>query len=251
VVDNGSMPPRIFHSGPLAEAAQAELTGPAAAHLGKVLRLRANDELVLFNGDGLDYQARIISVGRHDVTVSIQGSQAVRTESPIAVTLLQGICRNHRMDLLIQKSTELGVQRIQPVLCERSVVKIDADRAEKKLSHWRGVAISACEQCGRARIPEIEPPRSIEEAINALDASAARLMLDPNGTDSMADAIDSSRTLAMIIGPEGGLTEPERQQVSAAGFRRVRLGPRTLRTETAPIAALGIIQYLAGDLSGT
>jgi 16S rRNA (uracil1498-N3)-methyltransferase len=242
--------PRIFHSGPLGEGVEVRLTGGAAAHLGKVLRLRENDELVVFNGDGLDHMARILLVSRHDVTVEVGAGRETQTESPISVMLLQGICRNQRMDLLIQKSTELGIRSIQPLICERSVAKMDRNRADRKVEHWRGVAISACEQCGRARIPAVEPPVRLAEVFEALDAATAKLMLDPEGSDTVAEAVGSSHSVALLVGPEGGLTRAERELATAAGFRRVRLGPRTLRTETAPIVALSIIQYLSGDLAG-
>jgi 16S rRNA (uracil1498-N3)-methyltransferase len=242
------MSPRIFHSAPLGEGTEVTVTGGAAAHLGKVLRLRQGDELILFNGDGLDHSAQIISISRGDVVVVIGTNHAPRNESPVDVTLLQGICRNHRMDMLIQKSTELGVHAIQPLVCERSVVKIEDQRIQKKVTHWQGVAISACEQCGRSRIPDIVEPQSLMTALGRLDAKTTRLMLDPDGDDSMESAIGAPGPIVLLIGPEGGLTDAETAAAADAGFRRVRLGPRILRTETAPVAALSIIQYLKGDL---
>ena len=244
------MYPRIFYSGPLNEGAEVTLTGGAAAHLGRVLRLRESDNLILFNGEGLDHIARIISISRDNVAVVIMASRATQTESPATVTLLQGICRNHRMDMLIQKSTELGVNAIRPVICERSVVKISNDRAIKRIDHWQGIVISACEQSGRSQIPDVAGPESLAVALDRLDKKTARLMLDPEGADTLESAIGSAKSITLLIGPEGGLTNTERESAINAGFRSARLGPRILRTETAPIAALSIIQYLKGDLAG-
>ena len=244
------MYPRIFHSAPLKEGIEVTVSGSAATHLGKVLRLRERDNVILFNGEGLDHMARIISISRTGVTVVILASQQTQTESPITVTLMQGICQNHRMDMLIRKSTELGVNGIRPIICERSVVKVDQDRATKKIDHWRAIVISACEQCGRSRLPDIAGPESLAPALHRLDGNTARLMLDPEGTDTLESAIGSAESIALLIGPEGGLTDAERDSATNAGFRSTRLGPRILRTETAPIAALSIIQYLNGDLAG-
>jgi len=247
--NNGRMPPRIFHSAPLASGIEIALTGGAATHLGKVLRLRKNDAVILFNGDGLDYTARIISVTRHEIVVSVAASADPETESPINVSLLQGICRNQRMDLLIQKSTELGVQRIRPIIAERSVTRLTDERIEKKRVHWQNVAISACEQSGRARVPDINRPEPLFTACKQLPEAAALLVLDPAGDDIPETSIRSAPSIALLVGPEGGLTDTEREAASSAGFRRIRLGPRILRTETAPLAALSILQYLSGDFS--
>ena len=247
--DNVAMYPRIFHSAPLSEGAEIRLTGNSAAHLGKVLRLRERDAVILFNGEGLDHMARIISIDRHDVAIVVGKSHDPCTESPLAVTLLQGICRGQRMDILIQKSTELGVREIQPIHCERSVAKIAGSRVQKKIDHWRSVAISACEQCGRSRIPVIGLPDNLANALDHLDAKTARLILDPAGSEDLQTAIGSHESVALLVGPEGGLTAKESELAIEAGFKRVRLGPRILRTETAPIAAMSIIQYLSGDLT--
>lgn len=151
--------------------------------------------------------------------------------------------------MLIQKSTELGVSSIRPIICERSVVRIDDERVTKKIDHWQGIVTSACEQCGRSQIPELAGPVNLTTAMDRLDKKAARLMLDPDGTDTLESGIGSANSIALLIGPEGGLTETERELAIHAGFRSIRLGPRILRTETAPIAALSIIQYLKGDLA--
>jgi len=247
--NNAFMLPRIFHSAPLADGTKIVLTGGAATHLGKVLRLRENDAVILFNGKGLDHSARIISVTRQEVVVLVAASTDPGTESPINVSLLQGICRNPRMDLLIQKSTELGVQSIRPIITERSVIRLTDERAGRRRIHWQQVAISACEQCGRARVPDISQPELLSTICEQLPKTATLLVLDPAGEDIPESAIRSAHSITLLVGPEGGLTDTERETASNAGFARIRLGPRILRTETAPLAALSILQYLSGDFS--
>lgn len=244
------MKPRIFSHNPLAPGSEAELTGAAATHLGKVLRLREGEPIVLFDGSGLEYDSQVRSITRHRVVVAVGDGHDPGTESTLEVTLLQGICRSQRMDMLIQKATELGVGSIRPVSCKRSVVRLDGDRGLRKIEHWRQVAISACEQSGRVRIPKISRPGNMVATMEALaDIAGARLLLDPLADGSLGTPLDSARRIMLLIGPEGGLADTERDAAVAAGFRPVRLGPRTLRTETAPLAALSILQYLAGDLS--
>jgi 16S rRNA (uracil1498-N3)-methyltransferase len=245
------MAPRIYHPEMLATGTSVTLTSDAATHVGKSLRLVDNDELHLFNGDGFNYRGRISRSGRNKITVAIDDCVPSTTESPLPVTLLQGICRNPRMDVLIQKSTELGVHRIVPVSCHRSVARIDAARAARKIEHWKKTAISACEQCGRARIPAIETPCSPAAAFEQYTpADASKLLLDPAGRHEIKTGLRPNRPVALFIGPEGGLTDEEIAAATDAGFKPVRLGPRILRTETAPITALSIIQFLAGDLNG-
>jgi 16S rRNA (uracil1498-N3)-methyltransferase len=246
--DNIRMLPRIYHAGALNEGTEITISGGAVDHIGQTLRLRPQASLILFNGDDEDHIGRIISISRQEMTIAVGAGREAHTESPFAVMLLQGICRNHRMDMLIQKSTELGVHEIQPIICQRSIVKIGPERVDKRLGHWRGVAVSACQQSGRTRIPNIHAPENLFAAIETLDHEA-RLLLDPQGTDTLETAIGSSVSAALLIGPEGGLTDLETNSAVSAGFKRVRLGPRILRTETAPIAALSIIQYLMGDLA--
>lgn len=243
------MAPRIYHPGTLTKGISVTLTSDAAAHVGKSLRLAENDELQLFNGDGFDYRGRITRIGRHKVVVIIDDRQHRTTESPLPITLLQGICRNPRMDMLIQKSTELGVHHIVPVSCQRSIVRIETNRAARKIAHWQSIAISACEQCGRARIPAIDPPCKPDIAFaQRVPADATKLLLDPSGIHDLAAELRPGMPVALFIGPEGGLTDDETAAATDAGFRRIRLGPRVLRAETAPITALSIIQFLAGDL---
>lgn len=243
------MTTRIYHSDTFSAGDSVTLNTNAANHVSRVLRLKTGDSLTLFNGDGNDYAARITLADRNRVSVEIESQQVNDTESPLSVTLIQGICRNQRMDLLIQKSTELGVQRISPAQCERSVSKIAGGKQVKKAEHWQNIAVSACEQCGRARLPEIAEPCDLAAAINRLSSGTARLMLDPNGDSSLSEALSTDKPVALLIGPEGGLSPQEIEMAVSNGFKRIRLGPRVLRTETAPITALSIIQFLAGDLN--
>lgn len=231
----------------LAEGARVALRGAAAAHLRRVLRLGAGDAVTLFNGDGADYPSRITGFGRGTVEVEVTGRAAARAESPLAVTLVQGIARGERMDLVMQKATELGVAAIAPVAAARSVVKLDPDSRRRKLEHWRGVAIAACEQSGRARIPEISEPRPLAEHLAESPHAGARLLLTPDAEIGLASAARGERSVEVLIGPEGGLEDAEMRAALAAGFRACGLGPRVLRSETAAIAAVAVLQAVAGD----
>ena len=244
------MMPRIYHPETLTTGISVILTSSAAAHVGKVLRLGENDVLHLFNGDGYDYAGRISRADRNSIVVTIDDCILRETESPLPVTLLQGICRNARMDMLMQKATELGVSRIVPVRCQRSVARIDAVKAVKKAEHWKKIVISACEQSGRARLPHIHAPCAPAAAFaEHAPTGVTRLLLDPAGDQAIAEELRPGIPVTLLIGPEGGLTDAEIAAATDAGFKRIRLGPRVLRTETAPLAALSIIQFLIGDLN--
>jgi 16S rRNA (uracil1498-N3)-methyltransferase len=214
----------------------------------RVLRLKAGDAVTLFNGDGNDYPSRIAGFGRGTVEAEVERSVPARGESRLAITLVQGIARTERMDLVVQKASELGVAGIVPVATARSVVKLDRDSRERKLAHWRGIAVSACEQCGRARIPAIAEPRTLAELLSEPPPERARLLLAPDAQLSLGAAARGELAIELLVGPEGGLTEGERETAIGAGFRACRLGPRVLRSETAAIAALAVIQAVAGDL---
>jgi 16S rRNA (uracil1498-N3)-methyltransferase len=237
---------RIFSPHRLHPGASVTLTGDAANHVVKVLRLRRGECLVVFDGSGTDYDAEIAELGRDEVTVRVGEGSEVDAESALAITLLQGVCRGQRMDAVIQKATELGVARIQPVLAARSVVRVDTDHAARKQEHWQRVAVAAAEQSRRSRIPEVAEPRPLEQAVPRAAGFATRLMLDPGGASLGSPALASP--LALLVGPEGGLTEAEQRLAADFGFVAVRLGPRILRTETAPLAALAVLQFVAGDL---
>ena len=232
---------------PLAAGAEVHLPEDAAGHLVRVLRLQAGDACVLFNGDGRDYDARIVVAGKREARAEIIAARPVANESPLRITLLQGIARGEKMDWILQKATELGVARILPVDSERSEVKLDAARAQKRLAHWREVVVSACEQSGRAVVPDVLAPQPLAQAAPFQEGRG--LLLDPQGTSSLAtlggQAFDAC-TLA--IGPEGGWSPRDRGQLDAAGYEGMRLGPRILRTETAGIAAVAALQAWRGDL---
>ena len=206
------------------------------------------DAVTLFNGDGQDYPARIDALGRDSVDVEVIGRSPARAESPLAITLVQGIARAERMDLVVQKATELGVAAIVPVATARSVVRLDAGSRERKTAHWRGIAVAACEQSGRARIPVIAEPQTLAAWLEKPPSSGARLLLSPDAEGSLAAAAQGAREIELLVGPEGGLEDGERRAALDAGFRACRLGPRVLRSETAAIAALAVLQSVAGDL---
>lgn len=238
---------RSFVSQPLAIGATLALPEDAAAHLVRVLRLQPGDACVLFNGDGHDHDARIVSVGKREVLVDIVASRRIDNESPLAITLVQGIARGEKMDWILQKATELGVTRILPVTSERSEVKLDAQRAETRVAHWREVVVSACEQSGRARVPEVMAPQPLAQAAGL--RAGRGFLLDPAAERSLAALQGStSGSCTLAIGPEGGWSPRDREQLLAAGFEGLRLGPRILRTETAGIAAIAALQAMAGDL---
>jgi 16S rRNA (uracil1498-N3)-methyltransferase len=240
---------RIHVDQPLANGAEFALPGQAGEHVARVLRLVAGDPLVLFNGDGRNYAAQILSVGKREVVVRIEGMTDAGNESPLQLTLAQGVARGEKMDLIVQKATELGVVRVVPLLTERSEVKLDPARAEKRLLHWRAVAASACEQSGRASLPVIEPAQTLQAWVSSLVADGAeRLALLPEGTVRASALKLASAGALLVVGPEGGLGERDTGALAEAGFRGLRLGPRILRTETAGLAALAALQALHGDL---
>ena len=240
---------RIHVDLPLAAGMDLKLPPQAAEHVARVLRLTAGDPLILFNGDGNDYPAVIRAVGKREVYAVVEAPTPVVTESPLALTLAQGVARGEKMDLIVQKATELGVARIVPLLTERSEVKLDAARAEKRLVHWRAVAASACEQCGRARLPQILPTQGLANWLASLAGDPAmRLALLPAGDLSARELGPGTHGALLVVGPEGGLGERDVAALQGAGFRGLRLGPRILRTETAGLAALAALQALHGDL---
>lgn len=241
---------RVFIESALVPGARIEAAGTAAAHMARVLRLVAGDPVTVFNGNGSDYPARIVAIHGSRVEIEVLEQRQARPESPLVLTLVQGIARAERMDLIVQKATELGVASIQPVVTARSVVRLDAKTTERKLSHWRGIVIAACEQCGRARLPAIaEPLPLLEWLARPMPPSVRRLQLAVDALESLASAAAGAGTIELLIGPEGGLEEGERKSATSAGFRGCAIGPRVLRTETAALAALAVLQATAGDLS--
>jgi 16S rRNA (uracil1498-N3)-methyltransferase len=241
---------RIYVGAPLIPGSVVELPEGTAAHLAKVLRARAGDELVLFNGDGREFAGAIEAVRGARVSASVGDGRPVDRESPIAVTLVQCVPRGDRMDFVVQKATELGVSRIVPVLSQRSVVRLDLRQAETKAVHWRAVAVSACEQCGRNRLPIIDAARPLLSYLGESTAAAGpRLVFEPDSEPARNVAQDSMSDAEIAIGPEGGFASDELEAFRVAGFVRIGLGPRILRTETAAVAALTWLQTRFGDMS--
>ena len=240
---------RIHVDQPLAVGAEVALPSQAAEHVARVLRLGEGAPLVLFNGDGHDYAAVITRQGKRDVHARIDDRQAVANESPLPLVLAQGIARGDKMDLIVQKATELGVACVVPLLTERSEVRLDPARADKRLAHWRAVAASACEQSGRARLPAILPAQPLEAWLAGLPQDGAlRLALLPEGDRALRSLAFQPAGGLLAVGPEGGLGARDVAALRAAGFTGLRLGPRILRTETAGLAALAALQALHGDL---
>ncbi len=237
---------RIFTSQPLLSTDCVELTGPASHYLTRVLRLSKGDALILFNGDGRDYVAEITGFESKSVQVRVLDNAVVAKESPLKITLAQAVCRGERMDYALQKATELGVFCIQPLISRRVEVRLDKTRLVKRLKHWQGVVISACEQSGRAVVPEIKSPLPLSEWMAAADNSP-RLVLDPYTSDKLADLSVVDETLSLVIGPEGGFTDEEMQEARNSGLTPMSLGPRVLRTETAGPAAIAVLQAKTGD----
>ena len=213
--------------------------------------MNAGDQLSLFDNSGNEYPAIIVAStkSRVDVTVGLALTPAV--ESPLHITLWHGLCRGGRMDTVVQKATELGVTAIQPVVTEHGVVRLDNSRGAKKVSHWRNIAISACEQSGRVRVPEILSPKSLSECMSNQSDNPdkqTRLMFDPAGSPGLPKPAQGAQSLIALTGPEGGFSPAEKDMAIDAGFALVALGPRILRTETAPLVALSLIQSTIGDL---
>jgi 16S rRNA (uracil1498-N3)-methyltransferase len=238
---------RVFVAAPLERGARVTLAGSAAGHLRRVLRLRPGARLTLFNGTGGEYCGTVEAVRGDAVTVTVGEAHPIERESPLEVTLAQGISRGERMDLVVQKATELGVSRIVPVFSARSVVQLDSRQAERRLEHWRAIAIGACEQCGRNRPPQLSQPLTVAQLLRE-ETSGARLLLSPSAAMRLADIPRPQGAVLVLIGPEGGLAQEEQEGALTAGFVGVRMGPRVLRTETAAIAALVLLQREFGDL---
>lgn len=239
--------PRFFCDAKLGPGAQLDLPDSAAHHAQRVLRLKAGDKVILFNGDGHDYACELLRVSKEGVSAKISGQTLIERESPLNVTLAQCISSGDRMDLTLQKSVELGIARIQPLAAERSVVKLSGDRAEKRLQHWQNVVISACEQSGRAFVPKVLPPMPLLHWLAQPDDYTLKLILNPFTEHRLHDLAQPQGPICLLIGCEGGFAPGEVTAALHAGFTDVKLGPRILRTETAGLAALTALQTLWGD----
>ncbi|HEV7606627.1 MAG TPA: 16S rRNA (uracil(1498)-N(3))-methyltransferase [Steroidobacteraceae bacterium] len=242
---------RIYVPEPLVTGADVVLPAQAGEHLTRALRLPPGAPFTLFNGAGGEFSATLKESAGKRVSARVLVHTPAERESPLQITLLQGIARGERMDLIVQKATELGVTRIVPLLAERSVVKLDPRQRVRKREHWQAIAISACEQCGRNRVPEVAEPTPLGDSLGSLDEDGLRCVLAADGSESLVSAASRmpSRPIVLLIGPEGGLAESERTFAQANGFVACRLGPRIMRTETAGLAALAALQAVSGDFS--
>lgn len=241
--------PRVFVAQPLQSGREVLLPEQAGEHIARVLRLDRGHPLILFNGDGREYDATLASLAKRSVTADVTAIRAIERESPLALTLAQGIARGEKMDWILQKATELGVARIAPIVTERTEVKLDEERAERRLLHWRSVVAGACEQSGRTRLPQIDPPQRLDRWLATLAGDPAlRLMLLPEAATTARALPTLAHGAIVCVGPEGGLSDNDVAMLQQAGFDGLRLGPRILRTETAGIAALAALQALQGDM---
>jgi 16S rRNA (uracil1498-N3)-methyltransferase len=238
--------PRFYLGQTLAPGARFSLPPGPARHAARALRLAAGDTLTLFNGRGGEYAARIDRINKDEVAVSVTGFSAIERESGLSVMLAQGISGGERMDYTLQKAVELGVSGIQPIAARRSVVKLAAERADKRVAHWQGVVASACEQCGRNRVPRVEPPLSLAVWLGGRPVGRL-LFLSPRAASSLAALARPEGPQILVAGPEGGFEPDEIAALESASATPVRLGPRVLRTETAALAALAAMQTLWGD----
>lgn len=240
---------RLHIEGDYDTGSELELESDKALYLTRVLRRQIGDTLFVFDGTGSEYRATLLIVGKGSATLRIHEQIVTKTETGLRVHLVQGISRGDRMDFVVQKSTELGVKRITPVLTEYGVVRFDARRAEKRRGHWQKVAVSACEQCGRVRLPLVDAPMTLKEWFGNPPASVdAQLILRPGAARLLTDIEGPPTKICVLIGPEGGFSDIEYTDAEVAGFQPVSLGPRILRTETAALAAVAILQSRWGDL---
>ncbi|MBE0625748.1 MAG: 16S rRNA (uracil(1498)-N(3))-methyltransferase [Burkholderiales bacterium] len=238
---------RLYCDLPLSPGSEIALPEYAARHAVTVLRLQVGDTVHLFNGGGGEYRASLVAVNKREARVRLAGFLAAERESPVDITLALGISAGERMDYSLQKATELGVTAIQPLATERSVVKLAGERADKRLQHWQHVVIAACEQCGRNRVPAVAPVQKFYAYLAAPDRNKRLLLLSPGASTSLK-RVAPAASAVLLIGAEGGLAPAEYEAALAGGFEPVSLGPRILRTETAPVAALAVLQALWGDL---
>ena len=243
---------RFYHPDTLEINQNIYLDDLAAHHALQVMRVQVKDQFIVFNGDGFNYKVEVIGVEKKKLKINIISKVENHSESQTKITLIQSLSTNEKMDWIIQKATELGVNQIIPIYSTRSIIKLDSTRADKKLIHWQQVLISACEQSGRSRIPQIYKPTNFIQALEnpELNEKTLKLILAPNGQASLENLGPlNNKEIILLIGPEGGFSEEELKLANDYKFTSLKLGPRTLRTETAPLSILSIIQFKYGDLS--
>jgi 16S rRNA (uracil1498-N3)-methyltransferase len=239
------MVPRFHLDAPLRAGGVCTLSEDAAHHAVHVLRLREGDEVTLFNGRGGEFAARIASMQRLRISIDLLQHRAIERESPLRITLVQGVSAGERMDSTVRKAVELGVAEVQPVLAARSVARPKGDRAENRRSHWQKIVISACEQCGRNRVPEVQALVSLDDY--RPESGTTKILLSPASELPLSKLSTAETRIVLAAGPEAGFTEEEEARLVEAGFVPTSLGPRVLRTETAALAALAALNALRGD----
>ena len=239
---------RLFIPQAIAQNQNVEIEGERAHYLKRVLRMKAGSELVLFTGDGYDYPAEVTAARKDRLVLRVGEGVRNDNESPLDIRLVQGISRGERMDFAVQKATELGVQRITPVFTEFSVVKLNPERAERRMQHWQKIVQGACEQCGRNRIPPVDAPVTLKEYFAESSAADRRIAFVPGAAATLDDLAEPLRTVDLLVGPEGGFSKREIEDAAHAGFFRASLGPRILRSETAALTAVTMVQSKWGDI---
>lgn len=240
---------RLYFPGPIAAHGECRVAAGQAHHVLHVLRLQSGDALTLFDGHGAQYEARIRAIDKSGLLLTVGERHEVNRESPLTVVLAQGISSGERMDYTVQKCVELGVAAIQPLQTQRSVVRLTSERADKRVAHWQTVAVAACEQCGRNRLPAIHPVQALTNWLAVPDHSEGgeRFLLSPRASTRLREHARPAGTVTLLVGPEGGWDDAEIAAAERAGFAPLALGPRVLRTETAAVAALAAMQALWGD----
>lgn len=241
-------PPRLLLEQPIGARRDFDLPAEQASYLNRVLRLRIGSRLIVFDGKGFEFLARIVAYNKGGARIALEDELPVMPQPRLRILLMQGISKADRMDFAVQKSTELGVAEIFPVHTQFSVVKLEADRAARRRDHWQKVANSACEQSGRHFPPVVHPPQPLQEVVETLPSSAPRLAFDPRGAGRLVSSTGSPHTVIAAIGPEGGFSAPELQLLREANFILIKLGDQILRTETAALVACTLLQTRWGEL---
>ena len=241
---------RFYHSNPLGLNQIITLDEFASHHALRVMRVKVNDFLILFNGDGFDYKGRVNDINKKTINIEILSKEKNNNESPININLFQSISSNEKMDMVIQKATELGVSSIQPIFTSRSTIKLSLDRTKKRVIHWKQVSISACEQSGRSKIPTIKSPIEFDQISKGIKTNSLNLLLHPDNLEESSNLPNEySGDINVFIGPEGGFSQDEVLLLKKQNCINIQLGPRILRTETAPLAIIAILQYKYGDFA--
>lgn len=241
--------PRIYIPSELNSHTEIELTDRARQHVIQVLRLKTGAALMVFNGNGHEYHAKLILAEKRRAIIKTTEQQTPHCESPLAIHLGLGISKGERMDYAIQKAVELGVKEITPLFTAHCVVQLDQKRTQKRLLHWQGVIQSACEQCGRTRLPQLNAPQSFSQWLEMDISHSTALILEPSASRQLQDHTNTPSCVHLLIGPEGGFNAEEIQAAEQSGYKSLRLGPRILRTETAVVAGLSALQTRWGDLN--